>query len=113
MTLLNAGLYFSIQPDKIRESESSLPLKRFIVRLFISNLKSAETKSQIKADLSHLAKSYFYNYKPSLCILSQHCVLRNLMKNKDIIKDFFFYINVFTKISTTQNTFNSAPIAIV
>ena len=33
MTLLNAGLYFSIQPDKIRESESSLPLKRFIVRL--------------------------------------------------------------------------------
>ena len=27
---------------------------------------------------------YFYNYKPSR-ILCQHCVLRNLRKNKDII----------------------------
>ena len=52
---------------------------------FINNLKSEETKSQIKAHLLYLPSSYFYNYKPSPCILRQHCVLRNLRKNKDII----------------------------
>ena len=52
---------------------------------FINNLKSEETKCQIKAHLSYLASSYFYNYKPSLRILRQHRVLRNLRKNKDVI----------------------------
>ena len=33
----------------------------------------------------YLANSYFYTYKSSLCILSKHCVLQNLRKNKDII----------------------------
>ena len=33
----------------------------------------------------YLANSYFYNYKPSPRILRQHCVLRNLRKNKDIV----------------------------
>ena len=42
--------------------------------------------SQLKAHLSYLANSYFYNYKPSPRILHQHCILRNLRKNKDIIK---------------------------
>ena len=32
---------------------------------FINNLKSQETKSQMKVHLSYLANSYFYNYKPS------------------------------------------------
>ena len=32
----------------------------------------------------HFANSYFYNYKPPR-ILRQHCVLRNLRKNKDIV----------------------------
>ena len=53
--------------------------------LFLSNLKSEETKSQIKAHLSYLANSYFYNYKSSLRILHQHRVLWNLKKNKDIV----------------------------
>ena len=48
-----------------------------------------KTKSQIKAHLSCLANSYFYNYfynyKPSPSILRQHRVLRNLRKNKDIV----------------------------
>ena len=35
--------------------------------------------------LSYLANSYFYNYKPSPCILRHHCVLQKLRKNKDII----------------------------
>ena len=52
---------------------------------FLNNLKSKETKSQIKAHLSYLANSDFYNYKPSPRILRQHRVLRNLRKNKDFV----------------------------
>ena len=56
-----------------------------IHRSLINNLKSQKTKSQIKAHLSYLANSYFYNYKPSSHTLNQHRVLRNLRKNKDIV----------------------------
>ena len=82
--LLKADLYFSIQPDKIRKSEIFAPFEK-IHRSFLYNLKSEETKSQIKVHLSYLANSYFYNYKPSPCILRQNRVLRNLEKNKDIV----------------------------
>ena len=83
--LLKAGLYFSIQPDKIRKSEIFTTTFEKIHRSFLNNLKSEETKSQIKAHLSYLANSYFYNYKSSPRILRQHRVLRNLRKNKDIV----------------------------
>ena len=46
--LLKAGLYFSIQPDKIGKSEIFTTSKK-IHPSFINNLKSKETKSQIKA----------------------------------------------------------------
>ena len=36
---------------------------------FINNLKTKESKSQIKTHLSYFANSYFYNYKPSSRIL--------------------------------------------
>ena len=72
--LLKASLYFSIQPDKIRKSEIFTTFEK-IHRSFISNLKFEETKSQIKAHLSYLANSYFYNYKPAPRILRQHRVL--------------------------------------
>ena len=81
--LLKAVLYFSIQPHKIRKSEIFTTFEK-IHRSFIDNLKSKETKSWIKAYLSYLANSYFYNCKPSPRILRQHRVLRNLRKNKDI-----------------------------
>ena len=82
--LLKAGLCFSIQPDQIRKSEIFTTFEK-IRRSFINNLKSKETKSQIKPHLLCLANSYFYNYKPSPRILRQHRFLRNLRKNKDII----------------------------
>ena len=56
--LLKAGLYFSIQPDKIRKSEIFITFEK-IYRSFLNNLKSQETKSQIKAHLSYLANSFF------------------------------------------------------
>ena len=76
--LLKAGLYFSVQPDKIRKSKIFTSFEKI-------HLKSEETKSQIKAHLSYLANSYFYNCKSSPRILRQHRVLRNLRKNKDNI----------------------------
>ena len=82
--LFTTGLYFSIQPDKIRKSEIFTTFEK-IHRSFINKLKSEETKNQIKAHLSYLANSYFYKYKPSPGILRRHCVLRNLRKNKDIV----------------------------
>ena len=80
--LLETGLYFLIQPDKIRKSKIFTSIEK-IHR--ISNLKSEETKNQMKAHLSYLTNSYFYNCKPSPRIQRQHRVLRNLRKNKDII----------------------------
>ena len=61
-------------PKKFENPKTLLPLKRFS-RSFIKNLKSEETKSQIKVHLWYLANSYFYNYKPSPRILRQHRVL--------------------------------------
>ena len=83
--LLKAGLYFSIQPDQIQKSEIFTTFKKINLMLFLNNIKSEETQSQIKAHLSYLPNSYFYNYKPSPHILRQHRVLRNLRKNKDIV----------------------------
>ena len=82
--LLKAGLYFSIQSDKIRKSEMLTTFKK-IHRSFLNYLKSEETKSQIKVHLSYLVNFYFCNNKPSPRILHQHRVLRNLRKNKDIV----------------------------
>ena len=82
--LLKAGLYFSIQPNKIRNSEIFITFEK-IHRSFFNNLKSEETKSQIKAHLSYLANYYFYNCKSSPPILRQHLLLQNLRNNKDIV----------------------------
>ena len=71
------------QCGRLQNPKSSLTLKK-IHRWFLNNLKSEETKTQIKAYLSYLAYSYFYKSKPSPRILRQHRVLRNLRTNKDI-----------------------------
>ena len=59
--LLKAGLYFSIQPDKVRKSEIFTTFEK-IHRSFFNNLKSEEAKSQIKTHVLYLTNSYFYNY---------------------------------------------------
>ena len=81
--LLEAGWYCSIQSDKIQKSEIFTTFKK-IHPSFLSNLKSEESKRQIKPHLSYLDNSYFYNYKPSPRILREHRVLRNLRQNKYI-----------------------------
>ena len=82
--LLKAGLYLLIRPDKNQKSEIFITFEK-IHRSFLTKLKSDETKSQIKAQLSYFANSYFYNYKPSPRILRQYCILGSLRKIKDIV----------------------------
>ena len=77
--LLKAGLYFSIQSNKLRKSEIFTTFEKIHLS-FINILKSEETKSQIKVHFLYLANSYDYNYKPSPRILRQHRVLQNLKK---------------------------------
>ena len=77
--LLKAGLYFSVQPDKIRKSEIFTTFDK-IHHSFFNNLKSKEAKNKIKSHLLYLPDSYFYNCKPSPRILRQHRVLQNLRK---------------------------------
>ena len=80
--LLKAGLYISIQPDKIQKSEIFTTFQK-IHRSFLKNLKSEESISQIKVHLLYLANCHFSSYKPSPPILRQQRVLWNLGKNKD------------------------------
>ena len=85
--LIKAGLYFSIPQDKIRKSEIFTTFEK-IDHSFLNNLKSEETKSQIKAHPSHLANSYFYNCKLSPSILRQHRVLQNFRNAiEEVISD--------------------------
>ena len=81
--LLKAGLYFSIQPDKILKSKIFTTFEK-IHRSFLNNLTSKETKSQIKVHLWCLGNSCFYNYEPSPRILSQDRLLQKLRKKKYI-----------------------------
>ena len=81
--LLKASLYFSTQPDKIWKSEIFTTFGK-IHHSFFNNLKSEETKSQIKTHLQ-LQQAHFCNYKLSSSILGQHPILQNLRKNKDIV----------------------------
>ena len=85
-SLIYLKQFYTFQSNQIKllNPKPSLPFEK-IHCTFINNLKSKETKSKIKAHLSYLANSYFYNYKTSPSILRQHCVWRNLRKNKDII----------------------------
>ena len=72
--LLKTGLYFSIQPDKIRKFKIFTTFGKIHLS-FRNNLKSEKTKSQIKVHLSYLANYYLYNYTPFPRILHQHRVL--------------------------------------
>ena len=82
--LLKASLYFSIQTDKSQKLEIFTIFENNH-RLFINNLKSGETKSQIKVYLSYLAfNSYLRSYKTFPHVLHQHRVFVNLIINKDI-----------------------------
>ena len=76
--LLKASLYFPIEPGKNQNSEILFTFEK-IHHLFIMNLKSNETKNQVKVHLSYLPKSSFYNYK------LQRILRKHLTQNKYIV----------------------------
>ena len=84
MNYTRKNLIYLKQVYTLRKSEIFATFEK-IHRSFLNNIKSEETKSQIKAHLLYLANSCFYNYNPSPRILRQHRVLRNLTNNKTIV----------------------------
>ena len=62
--LLKAGLYFSIQPDKIRKSEIFTTFEK-IHRSFLNNLKSEESKNQIKSLIFDIKTQFLMIWNPS------------------------------------------------
>ena len=56
--LCEPDLYISVQPDKSRKSEILTTFEN-IHQSFLNNLKSEETKCQIKLHLLYLANSFF------------------------------------------------------
>ena len=49
------------------------------------DLKYASDAEHIRAKLSHMANTYYYNYKPSRETLRKHGILNKLKKNEDIV----------------------------
>ena len=84
MNYTRKNLIYLKQVYTLRKSEIFATFEK-IHRSFLNNIKSEETKSQIKAHLLYLANSCFYNYNPSPRILRQHRVLRNLTNNKTTV----------------------------
>ena len=48
-------------------------------------LKSRDEESSLKSNLSHLANSYYSNYKPTRAALRKHRILKKLKNSKDIV----------------------------
>ena len=42
-------------------------------------------KSSLRSNLSHLANSYYSNYKPTRAALKKHGILKKMRNNKDIV----------------------------
>ena len=80
---LKQGYTFQSDQIKIGKFEIFTTFQKIHCSFFY-NIKSKETKSQIKVHLSYVANFYFYNYKPPR-ILPQHRVLWNYRKNKAIV----------------------------
>ena len=82
--LLKHGLSYSIAPPFLSKTEVFCSFEN--INYYLSkNLKNANDKTHLKAELSYLAHSYYFNYKPSPRVLRQHRVLKSLRQNNDII----------------------------
>ena len=77
-------MFFSIAPPYLNKSDIFTSFES-IHRFLTQNLKDEINKPQLKAQLSHLANTYFYNYNPSRRTLHQHKVLKKLRNNHDLV----------------------------
>ena len=77
--LLKNGLAFGIPPARISKSEIFTTFE--MINCFATTeLKSDEYTGQLKAEISHLANSYYSSYKPTKDVLRKHGILRRLRK---------------------------------
>ena len=78
-----------------------MPISSFIEHILTELFRKTDNWRQI-----HKQTNLIFDTSNEVC-------LKNNVLRRKIITRFFFYINVFTKINTTKNTFNSVPIVIV
>ena len=78
------GLNHSLPPLKLRKTNVFVSFE-MIHRLLREDLKNDTDKPTLKAQLSHLANSYVYNYQPSRSTLTKHRILKKLRNDKEIV----------------------------
>ena len=82
--ILKYGLYYSIPPRNLSKTDVLVSYE-LIHRFMKEDLKLGNESGRLKADMSHLANSYFYNYLPSRSTLKKHGILKRLQSNPEIV----------------------------
>lgn len=84
LDLLKNGLDFSIPPYKIKKSDVYTSFET-IHRFMVNEIKDKNNKGELKAQLSHLACSYYSSFQPNKSSLKKHGILKKLRSRKDIV----------------------------
>ena len=84
LDLLKNGLKFSIPPLQLNKTDIFANFE-LIHRFRKEDLKNVGDAPKIKAELSHFANSYVYNYQPSQATIKKHRILKRLKSNKSIV----------------------------
>ena len=76
--------------SEILSHQKDLAAQMFLLTLFNTSLpteelKSRDDESSLRSNLSHLANSYYSNYKPTRAALKKHGILKKLRNNTDIL----------------------------
>ncbi|XP_057298046.1 uncharacterized protein LOC130628959 [Hydractinia symbiolongicarpus] len=82
--ILKNGLSFAIPPSILRETDVFVSLE-MIYRFMFSNLKDKNDDNLLKSSLSHIANSYYHDYRPSGEVIKKHGILKKLKKNNIVI----------------------------
>ena len=84
LDLLKNGLYFSIRPPRLNDTEILATFER--IHYTIQNkLQNQEDYIHVKNELIHIAQSYISSYTPSPSDLKKHRILKDIRNNKNII----------------------------
>ena len=82
--LLKHGLGYAIPWRKINETDVRVSLELIYV-FMTKNLKEKKNEPRIRIELSHLANTFYSDYKPSSNILRKHKILDRLRADKSIV----------------------------
>ena len=83
LELLKNGLQFALEPPNINKTDIFTSFE-ILHRVFTQEIKDFQANQELRTELSHIAKSYFCNYKPSNTAIKKHGILKRLRSNKDI-----------------------------